>query len=72
MLVSAHRAGAVIAALWCNARRAAGPAEALIMADPDSGPARPDRAARRCRSDELSRWRGAYLSADLRDQLLVR
>jgi hypothetical protein len=38
VLVSAHRAGAVIAALWCHARRASGPAEALIMADPDFGP----------------------------------
>jgi hypothetical protein len=38
VLVSAHRAGAVIAALWCHERRAAGPAEALIMADPDFGP----------------------------------
>jgi hypothetical protein len=167
VLVSAHRAGAVIAALWCHARRAAGPAEALIMADPDFGPsqhwlyrllavgqpaaasgprgtaagtadaarlpevlpqaqrklrrgldiscpvlvlspsavnvtvpgaryraapparlgahvtslrlasappglARPDRAARRCRYDELSRWLGAYVSADVRDQLLLR
>jgi hypothetical protein len=184
VLVSAHRAGAVIAALWCHARRAAGPAEALIMADPDFGPsqhwlhrllaigqpaavpaprgtapggtaagaadparlpevlpqaqrklrrglditcpvlvlspsavnvtlpgvrngkwagrgqgrwvgggvpparlgphvtslrlasappglARPDRAARRRPYDELSRWLGAYLSADVRDQLLL-
>jgi hypothetical protein len=155
VLVSAHRAGAVIAALWCHARRDAGSAEALIMADPDFGPdqhwlsrllgvgqpaaagqdarmpevlpqaqrklrrgldiscpvlvmspsavtatgpgaryragpparlgphvtslrlasappglARPDRAARRCLYDELSRWLGAYLSADARDQLL--
>jgi hypothetical protein len=174
VLVSAHRAGAVIAALWCHARRAAGPAEALIMADPDFGPgqhwlyrllaigqpaavpaprgtgtaeparlpevlpqaqrklrrgldiscpvlvlspsavnvagghlsgqagivpgaryrggpparlgphvtslrlasappglARPDRAVRRGLYDELSRWLGAYLSADVRDQLLL-
>jgi hypothetical protein len=176
VLVSAHRSGAVIAALWCHARRAAGSAEALIMADPDFGPsqhwlyrlltlgqpatvpaqrsaaagsadaarlpevlpqaqrklrrgldiscpvlvlspsavnvagghlsgqagivpgaryrggpparlgphvtslrlasappglARPDRAVRRGLYDELSRWLGAYLSADVRDQLLL-
>jgi hypothetical protein len=170
VLVSAHRAGAVIAALWCHARRAGGSPEALIMADPDFGPdqhwlhrlgtylagktpygggqqpvqartgaggearlpevlplaqrklrrgldiacpvlvmspsavnasvhgpryragpparlgphvtslrlasappglARPDQAARRCLYDELSRWLGAYLAADARDQLLL-
>jgi hypothetical protein len=167
VLVSAHRAGAVIAALWCHTQRAAGSPEALIMADPDFGPeqpwlyrllglyqpalrqpalrqpalrpgaepripevlpraqrrlrrgldiacpvlvlspsavnataygpgyragpparlgphvtslrlasappglARPDRAARRCLYDELSRWLGAYLSAEIRDQLLL-
>jgi hypothetical protein len=165
VLVSAHRAGAVIAALWCHTQRSAGFPEALIMADPDFGPerhwlyrllglrqpavrqttaarpgagvepripevlpraqrrlrrgldiacpvlvmspsavnataygpgyragpparlgphvtslrlasappglARPDRAARRCLYDELSRWLGAYLSAEIRDQLLL-
>lgn len=38
VLVSAHQAGAVIAALWCHARRHESLAEALIMADPDFGP----------------------------------
>ena len=165
VLVSAHRAGAVIAALWCHARRAGRSADALILADPDFAPgqhwlyrllgvppqvpaaagsavrpgtgpesrppdvlpraqrkvrrgldiscpvlvmspsavsasvpgaayraipparlgphvtslrlasappglARPDRAARRRLYDELSRWLGAYISADVRDQLL--
>ena len=37
ILVSAHQAGAVIAALWCHARRAARSAEALILADPEFG-----------------------------------
>jgi alpha-beta hydrolase superfamily lysophospholipase len=164
VLVSAHQAGAVIAALWCHARRGRS-ADALILADPDFGPgqhwlyrllgvhpqaapaartgarpgsgpeprsadvlpraqrkvrrgldiscpvlvmspsavsaavpgaayrataparlgphvtslrlasappglARPDRAARRRLYDELSRWLGAYISADVRDQLL--
>lgn len=165
VLVSAHQAGAVIAALWCHARRGARSADALILADPDfglgqhwvyrllgvgpqpgtaaaAGPragtraeprpevlpraqrrlrrgldiscpvlvmspsvvnatvpgagyrgvpparlgphvtalrlpsappglARPDRAARRRLYDELSRWLGAYISADVRDQLLL-
>jgi hypothetical protein len=165
VLVSAHQAGAVIAALWCHARRGAASAEALILADPDFGPgqpwlyrllglrqpaltgagagaaagagaerrpadvlpraqrklrrgldiscpvlvmspsavsasvpgaayrpapparlgahvtslrlasappglARPDRVTRRRLYDELSRWLGAYISADVRDQLL--
>ncbi|HEY1920216.1 MAG TPA: hypothetical protein VGH27_31990 [Streptosporangiaceae bacterium] len=38
VLVSAHRAGAVIAALWCHTRREAGRADALILADPEFGP----------------------------------
>jgi len=133
ILVSAHQAGAVIAALWCHARRAARSAEALILADPEfgedqhwlyrilavrqaagprAGPgaeSRPppdsivasgaasragpptrlgphvtwlrlasavpglathDRAIRKRLYDELSRWLGAYLSAEVRDQLL--
>jgi Serine aminopeptidase, S33 len=37
MVVSAHATGALIAALWCDARRKAGPAEALILADPAFG-----------------------------------
>ena len=38
VVVSAHRAGAVIAALWCHTRREAGRADALILADPEFGP----------------------------------
>jgi hypothetical protein len=38
VLVSAHQAGAVIAALWCHARRGHGSPDALILADPDFGP----------------------------------
>jgi hypothetical protein len=38
VVVSAHRAGAVIAALWCHTRREAGVADALILADPEFGP----------------------------------
>ncbi len=38
VLVSAHQAGAVIAALWCHARHGHGSPDALILADPDFGP----------------------------------
>ena len=37
VVLSAHAAGALIAALWCNARREAGPADALILASPEFG-----------------------------------
>jgi hypothetical protein len=40
MVVSAHATGALIAALWCDARRKAGPAEALVLADPAFGTGR--------------------------------
>ena len=37
LIVSAHAAGAVTAALWCAARRDGRPADALILSDPDFG-----------------------------------
>jgi pimeloyl-ACP methyl ester carboxylesterase len=37
VIVSAHSAGALTAALWCDARREAGPADALILASPAFG-----------------------------------
>jgi hypothetical protein len=40
LVVSAHAAGALVAALWCHARRGSGPADALILAGPDLGPGR--------------------------------
>jgi len=52
MIVSAHGAGSVIAALWCHARRGSQPADALVLANPSwaaaSWPdwARPGAAAR--------------------------
>jgi hypothetical protein len=52
MVVSAHGAGAVIAALWCHARRGSRPADALVLASPSwatapSWPEWPRAAARR-------------------------
>jgi Serine aminopeptidase, S33 len=47
VVVSAHAAGALIAALWCHARRAAGPADALILAGPAFGNGRRKRISRR-------------------------
>jgi hypothetical protein len=46
MIVSAHGAGAVIAALWCHARRGSRPADALVLASPSwaTGPSRPEWA----------------------------
>jgi Serine aminopeptidase, S33 len=40
VVVSAHAAGALIAALWCHARRGSRPADALILASPELGVAR--------------------------------
>ncbi len=37
VVVSAHAAGALIAALWCDARRQSRPADALILASPAFG-----------------------------------
>jgi hypothetical protein len=37
IIVSAHGAGALTAALWCDARRDAGPADALILSRPALG-----------------------------------
>jgi Serine aminopeptidase, S33 len=39
VVLCAHAAGALIAALWCHARRARQPADALIMTSPEFGPA---------------------------------
>jgi len=40
VVVSAHTAGALFAALWCHARRGSQPVDALILAGPDLGPGR--------------------------------
>ncbi len=40
VVVSAHSAGALFAALWCHARRGSQPVDALILAGPDLGPGR--------------------------------
>ncbi len=40
VVVSAHAAGALIAALWCHARRGSRPVDALILTSPDLGPGR--------------------------------
>ena len=40
VVVSAHTAGALVAALWCHARRGSQPMNALIMAGPELGAAR--------------------------------
>ena len=48
MVVSAHGAGAVIAALWCHARRGSRPADALVLASPSwaTAPSWPEWARR--------------------------
>lgn len=47
LVVSAHAAGALIAALWCHARRGSRPVDALILANLDLGAGQPGRATRR-------------------------
>src|SRR6266487_6012055 len=49
VVVSAHGAGALVAALWCDARRATSPADALILAGPAFGRGRPHRTLVRLR-----------------------
>jgi hypothetical protein len=49
VVVSAHGAGALVAALWCDARRATNPADALILAGPAFGRGRPHRTLVRSR-----------------------
>jgi hypothetical protein len=41
VVVSAHAAGALFAALWCHARRGSQPVDALVLAHPELGAARP-------------------------------
>jgi len=41
VVVSAHAAGALFAALWCHARRGSQPVDALVLARPELGAARP-------------------------------
>jgi Serine aminopeptidase, S33 len=52
VVVSAHTAGALVAALWCHARRGSRPVDALILASPELGNGRPwpGRAGRPGRS----------------------
>ena len=40
VVISAHAAGALVAALWCHARRGSQPMDALILASPELGAAR--------------------------------
>jgi hypothetical protein len=47
LVVSAHAAGALIAALWCHARRGSRPVDALILTSPDLGTGHQGRSARR-------------------------
>jgi alpha-beta hydrolase superfamily lysophospholipase len=54
MVVSAHAAGALIAALWCDARRDGRPADALILAGPAFGSGRRKRMFRRLRKAGLA------------------
>lgn len=57
VVVSAHAAGAVIAALWSHARRGSQPVDALVLASPEFGPGG-YRAARPVvkRDGEAGRW----------------
>lgn len=59
LVVCAHGAGAVIAALWCHARRASQPADALVLASPAVGRGAPSlsrQAAQGGEPGEYRRW----------------
>jgi hypothetical protein len=51
VVVSAHAAGALFAALWCHARRGSQPVDALVLTHPDLGAARPWPARGAARED---------------------
>jgi Serine aminopeptidase, S33 len=57
VVVSGHAAGALVAALWCHARRGSQPMDALILASPELGAARrwPRRAAARRENGTVGR-----------------
>ena len=69
IIVSAHGAGAVVAALWCHARRGSRPADALIMASPHWGTAPPWLDRGRPDQPGSSRWRSSPLLVSARRRL---
>jgi Serine aminopeptidase, S33 len=54
VVVSAHAAGALFAALWCHARRGSQPVDALVLTRPELGAARPWPARVAAREDGAS------------------
>jgi hypothetical protein len=69
MIVSAHGTGAVIAALWCHARRGSRPADALILASPHWGTVPAWLAGLRTGADGAVWWRTSPLLAGARRRL---
>jgi hypothetical protein len=61
VVVSAHAAGALIAALWCDARRDARPADALILAGPALRRGRRRRAKKDSKAGDLGAASGGRL-----------
>jgi hypothetical protein len=57
VVVSGHTAGALVAALWCHARRGSRPVDALVLANPELRAGRPWRA--RARAARAARANGA-------------
>jgi Serine aminopeptidase, S33 len=47
VVISGHAAGALVAALWCHARRGSRPVDALVLANPELRTGRPWRARAR-------------------------
>ncbi|HCU92889.1 MAG TPA: hypothetical protein DHU96_09175, partial [Actinobacteria bacterium] len=73
LVVSAHAAGALIAALWCHARRGSRPVDALILTSPELGAGHPARhwlaRSRATREDEESSRRSSPLLAGAQRRL---
>jgi hypothetical protein len=69
MVVSAHGTGAVIAALWCHARRGSRPADALVLASPDWATMPSWLAWAKAGEERQSSWRASPLLAGARRRL---
>jgi alpha-beta hydrolase superfamily lysophospholipase len=65
VVVCAHGAGALVAALWCHARRGSRPADALILARPHLGRAQSAQAQPGARAS----WRGSPMIAGAQRRL---
>jgi|SRR5215472_413310 len=70
VVVCAHGTGALVAALWCHARRGSRPVDALVLASPNLGRRAPWPSRARAARDGAADRRAAPLVARARRRLL--